>query len=186
MQMITSKVEQIDAVKDAMLLVDAYHHLNKRDALIIRIKYLIKARFVQRASNLVKYGHEEGLEPIVDLELRDKTAICTNVIFWLMELIAYTYEKHPTDWLLHNMNLMDSLLAFSEVLKEIDGSRRYYGLEHQDILNIVNIARLYGIVVTASQYPSEKFKLELFKSYILGVFKKSKELSGAKNAEIVQ
>lgn len=188
MQIIMSKVELVHAPKDAMLLVDAYHHLNKRDALLIRIKYLTKDGFIQRATNLVKYGNEEGLDSIVDLDLRDKTAICTNVIFWLLELIEYTYKKSPDDWLLKNMNLMDSLLEFSRLLKEFDASRRYLGLQYQDILNVVTIAREYGMVVTASQYRSEKFKLDRLKSYILNLFKNSdiQELSGLKNADILQ
>jgi hypothetical protein len=183
-----SKVEQVDAAKDAMLLVDAYHHLNMRDALLIRIKYLSKAGFIERAVNLIKFGHEECSESIVDLELRDKTAICTNVMFWLIELIEYSYIKNSQDWLHKNMNWMDCLLEFSEVLNSIDSSRSYLGLHYKDVLNIVTIAKRYEIVITASQYRSESFKLDLLKSYILTIFENSsvQELSGSKNADIVQ
>ena len=186
--MIMSKVDHIDAAKDAMLLVDAYHHLNKRDALLIRIKYLVKAGLVQRAANLIHYGNEKGLDSIVDLELRDKIAICTNVIYWQMELIEYTYERDPNNWLDKNINFMDSLLAFSEVLKGLDVSKRYRGLEYNDVLNIVTIAKRYKLVVTASQYRSENFKLGLLKTFILNVLQDPgfQGLSGVKNADIVQ
>ena len=186
MQMIMSKVDQVDASKDAMLLVDAYHHLNKRDALLIRIKYLAKAGFIERAANLIKCGHEEGGEAIVDLALRDKTAIFMNVMFWLMELIEHSYMKNPHDWLHKNMNWMDCLLSFSKVLNSLDSSRRYNGLDHQDILNIVTIAKTFEIVITPCQYRSKSFKLDLLKSFILKIFANSKELSGAKNADIVE
>ena len=188
MQLILSKVNEIDAVKDAMLMVEAYHHLNKRDALLSRIKYLVRASQVNKAVNLINMGHEECLSPVIDLDIREKNAICTNVMFWLMELIEYSYKKDPNNWLTKNMNWMDSLLAFAEILHEIDRSKKYFGLQLFDISNMVYIAKKYDIVVTAAEYRSEAYKLDLLKSFILKIFagESSKGLSGNQNADIVQ
>ncbi|KAI8802925.1 rough deal protein C-terminal region-domain-containing protein [Cladochytrium replicatum] len=94
LRFVLSKTDVLHALRDALLIVEAYDHLHSHNAYVIRIRYLCQQNLIERAIRLLDNG-DESLD--AELEHRDnyqildtkaKVFICEEVITWLSELMG--------------------------------------------------------------------------------------------------
>ncbi|TPX60794.1 hypothetical protein PhCBS80983_g01508 [Powellomyces hirtus] len=108
---ILSRLDVVNAMKDAIQVVSAYHHLSKMEAYRIRLVNLFEAGLVERALNLLRTGCEEspsasqladddglGLELDIRLELIQQIGIGKEVAVYLdlvMQDACHINETSP-------------------------------------------------------------------------------------------
>ena len=157
-------IEIREAISDAMQLVEAYHHLDKKDAVVSRIRNLLKAGMVERAISLVSFGNEtsnESKDPVLSLEKDEKVYICLQTMAWIFECV---------DASTHQMRLMEAMHSLSKVLEGMDPQLKCFGLDLQDVQKIYALAKEYDIVLTPVRYRSAPYKKDILKKHIEFLF----------------
>ncbi|KND00003.1 uncharacterized protein SPPG_04350 [Spizellomyces punctatus DAOM BR117] len=134
---ILGRIDLVNAMRDALQVVSAYHHLNKMEAYRIRLMALFEAGKVSRALRLLESGVEEdaademqpdadglGLETDQQLDLIEKIGVGKEVALCLIYILddavkARNDDEADMNALATYSRTIDSLVELARVLHKI-------------------------------------------------------------------
>ena len=161
-----------------MQLVEAYHHLDKQDALFMRIQFLIKSHLFSRAASLLENGYELPDHQLFKMEwdTKDKLSVCTRILSWIFERIEWNLNKESNDSTIPDSDvtlLLSCSTLFVDILIKLDSQKKIFGLCSLDIYNLSLICQEFSLLVTPSEYRSVESKNAILRNYISKNIQKS-------------
>lgn len=171
LQFILSKVEIRHAMMDASRLIDAYHHLNLKDALVMRTRFLLKARLVHHAMSLIENGREDtesdSVAPIA-LKKANQISICQEIIIWILDVLE---TRHPLCQVSSGtaeeyLHYMKSVYEFSKLHTSLGANSDVFGLESVDFDNMYILAKDFDIAILPSDYTSSDNRMRLLERFL--------------------
>jgi hypothetical protein len=164
MNFILTKTDEPRAMVDALKLVQAYHHLNKKDAILMRIRCLLKSGKVAEIQNLLRSGKEQDMvEESIEMTTTERNSICLEAIVWIFEHIA----AQTIPYVLH---FLEASQFLAKIVLESESERILMGIRLDRFENLYLLAKEFNLVLSPSEYASVPHKEKMLREFILHKF----------------